>query len=211
MEPKSGNYEKYMNSNPLMQRAIAGFLGSVESLTASLNVGTILDAGCGEGFVSRRLGNKALIGMDISSSALNIAKQNNPDAVLVQGSIYDMPFKQESFDLVMATEVLEHLKEPEKAMLELSRLSRRYCLFSVPNEPYFRIIDLFRGKNVLRLGSDIEHVHNWSERRFVELASKHFDVVKTRSPFPWTVVLCQKRPFEYSHGVEPRPSESGLL
>lgn len=177
-----------------MRGAVGGFLDSVACLASSIDARTVLDAGCGEGFVSGRLAGKVLVGMDVSSGALGVARQNSPGAVLVRGNIYEMPFKAGSFDLVMVMEVLEHLKEPETAMLEAGRLSRRYCLFSVPNEPYFRLMDLLRGKNISRLGNDAGHVNGWSGRRFIELASEHFDVIARRSPFPWTVVLCEKRP-----------------
>jgi len=193
MEQKNGNFRKYTNKNPLMKRVIGGFLSDVESMVNSVDVKTVLDAGCGEGFVSGRLGDRYLVGTDISGGVLGVARQNSPGVSLACSDIYHMPFRSNSFDLVMATEVLEHLDEPEKAMIEAARLTKRYCLFSVPNEPYFRFMDLLRGKNISRLGSDIEHVNHWSEKNFTNMVSKNFNIISVRKPFPWTIVLCEKR------------------
>ena len=192
MEPKNGNFRKYTSKNPLMRQVIGGFLADVVSMVEVTGARSVLDAGCGEGFVSSRLIDKRLIGVDISRSALSVARQNSPGVSIACSDIYRMPFRSNSFDLVMTMEVLEHLEEPEKAMIEAGRLTKRYCLFSVPNEPYFSIMDLLRGKNISRLGNDIEHINHWSEKDFVKLVSRHFNVISSRSPFPWTIVLCEK-------------------
>ncbi len=194
MEPKNGNFRKYTSKNPLMRRVIGGFLDDVVSMVESTGAMTVLDAGCGEGFVSSRLIDKRLIGIDISRGALSMARQSSPGISIACSDIYRMPFRSNSFDLVMAMEVLEHLMEPEKAMIEASRLTKRYCLFSVPNEPYFRIMDLLRGKNISHLGSDVEHVNHWGEKSFTGIVSKNFEVISVKKPFPWTIVLCEKRP-----------------
>ena len=193
MESKNGNFRKYTNKNPLMRRAIGAFLDDAVSMVEATCAKSVLDVGCGEGFVSSRLCDKHLVGVDISRSALNLAMQNSPGAAFALGDIYRLPFGEKSFDLVMAMEVLEHLEEPEKAIAELGKLSKKYCLFSVPNEPYFRIMDLLRGKNIVRLGSDVEHVNHWSEKRFAELVSGDFDIVGFKKPFPWLMALCEKR------------------
>lgn len=192
MEPKNGNFRKYTSKNPLMRRVIGGFLADVVSMVELTDARSILDAGCGEGFVSSRLRDKRVTGVDISRGALSVAQKNGPGVSLACGDIYRMPFRSNSFDLVMATEVLEHLKEPEKAMIEVGRLSKRYCLFSVPNEPYFRAMDLLRGKNISRLGNDQEHINNWTKRDFLGFVSKNFNIIEVRTPFPWVIALCQK-------------------
>jgi 2-polyprenyl-3-methyl-5-hydroxy-6-metoxy-1,4-benzoquinol methylase len=179
--------------NPLMKLAIAGFLDDVSSIIAPIGAKDVLDLACGEGFVSGSLASHGLVGMDISRSALDIARKNSPGAAFACGDICGTPFKPESFDLVVALEVLEHLKEPEKAIIEVGRLSRRYCLFSVPREPYFRAMDLLRGKNITRLGNDVEHLHNWTYNEFVRLISRYYDIVDVKKPFPWTMILCEKK------------------
>lgn len=193
MNNQSGNYKKYNNKNPLMGMVVSRFLNQVKQLADSINVSKILDVGCGEGFVTNVLNKKVVAGLDISRGALIIAKEENPKCSFFGGSVNDLPFNNDSFDLVVATEVLEHLKDPKKAILEIRRTSKRYCIFSVPNEPYFKFMNLLRGKNIIRLGNDIEHIQNWSSGNFVALLKDYFEIIEIRKPFPWTVVLCEKK------------------
>jgi ubiquinone/menaquinone biosynthesis C-methylase UbiE len=48
------------------------------------------------------------------------------------GSIYDLPFADGTFELVLCTDLLEHLDDPKRAMHELVRVSKRWVLISVP-------------------------------------------------------------------------------
>lgn len=190
---ESGNYKKYTSKNPLMGIVIYKFMKNLsETISPLESINNIIDIGCGEGFIVNCLNREDITGVDISKNALNIAKQKNPGCNFCTGSVYDLSFKKSSFDLVIATEVLEHLENPEKALQEIRRVSSSYCLFSVPNEPYFRTMNFLRGKNLKRFGNDIEHVQNWSSREFVKLIEKYFHVVDVKKPFPWTMVLCRK-------------------
>ena len=188
----SRNYKKYKNKNPLMHLVISNFLNQVKKNIDSVKVDSILDAGCGEGFTLRYLNINNANGVDISKSAIKIAKSLNPKCKFKEGSIYKLPFEKNSFDLVMALEVLEHLEEPQKAIDEVKRVSKRYCIFSVPNEPWFRMMNLLRCKNISRLGNDVEHVQNWSSKEFLKLIEKEFNIISVRKPFPWTLVFCKK-------------------
>lgn len=190
---ESGNYKKYTSKNPLMGIIISKFMTNLsETISPLEDVNNVIDIGCGEGFIINCLNRPDITGVDISKKALEIAKRKNPGCNFCTGSVYDLSFKESSFDLVIATEVLEHLENPEKALQEIGRISSSYCLFSVPNEPYFRTMNFLRGKNLKRFGNDIEHVQNWSSREFVKLIEKYFNVVDVKKPFPWTMVLCRK-------------------
>ncbi len=190
---ESGNYKKYTSKNPLMGVVISKFMKELSETIAPLeDVNSIIDIGCGEGFIVSCLNRTDITGIDISKKALNIAKRKNPTCNFCTGSVYDLSFKKSSFDLVIATEILEHLENPDKALQEIKRISKGYCVFSVPNEPYFRTMNFLRGKNLKRFGNDIEHLQNWSSGEFVKLVGRHFKVMEVKKPFPWTMVLCKK-------------------
>ncbi len=210
MEQKSGNYNKYMSRNPFVRRATLRYLRDIDSLAGSVEISTVLDAGCGEGFVACNLGGKRLIGMDISLRSLTVARHKSHELPITRGDVYGMPFHDESFDMVMMCEVLEHLEAPEKALAEAGRVSKRYCLFSVPREPYFMLANLARGKNVTRFGNDEEHVKHWTMKGFIEYVSRDFDVLEVRCPFPWIVVLCEKRKIKCHSGRPLAPWQEGI-
>jgi hypothetical protein len=58
----------------------------------------------------------------------------------IYGTIIDLPFRNESFDLVTCLEVLEHLPHEEfkKGISELQRICRKYIIITVPNDSDLR-------------------------------------------------------------------------
>ena len=94
-------------------------------------VHSVLDVGCGDGTLISLLGTKySKAGLDISYNALQRAK----DIQRVQASVGAIPLLKNSFDLVLCTEVIEHLgrNEYESTVKEIQRIARRYIIVSVP-------------------------------------------------------------------------------
>ena len=187
----SENYKKHTSKNPFVRFVNSGFQKSVKNNIMICGEKNVLEIGCGEGFIINYLKMDNIIGVDFSKEAIKYAKSANPDNNFLTGNIYDIPFSDESFDIVMALEILEHLNELEKAIQEIYRVSNNYCLFSVPNEPYFRLMNILRLKNITRLGNNIEHVQNWSSRGFEKLIGKYFKIINISKPYP-TIILCKK-------------------
>ncbi len=98
--------------------------------------GTLLDAGCGDGALSRDvLANSGLdkaVGMDLSIRRASRGVHDVQDVNFTAGSIYDIPFADDTFPLVLCTDLLEHLDDPARAFAELVRVSSQYVLISVP-------------------------------------------------------------------------------
>lgn len=104
----------------------------------------VLEIGCGRGALTRKLAPlaAAMAAMDISEGSLRYAEGlgNLPPEVLVlQANVYSIPFLDETFDVVVASEVLEHLPGLEKAMEEIRRVVKRggWVVASVPNALMF--------------------------------------------------------------------------
>ena len=91
--------------------------------------------------------------------------------------------------MACAIEVLEHVPEPEQTLSEMARVARRWLLVSVPREPLWRMLNMARGAYWPAMGNTPGHLNHWSKRSFVELLSRHGEVVELRSPFPWTMLL----------------------
>jgi len=90
----------------------------------------ILDLGCGVGeyFKSFNLKDYLVVGCDVEYLALQNRICNfNP----VQGSTEMLPFRDKSFDLILFSEVLEHLSNPNKALDEIERISKHKGLLII--------------------------------------------------------------------------------
>lgn len=124
------------------------------------DVNSILDVGCGDGHITNFLPkNIKVVGMDISESAL---KHVNKEKVI--GDITKMPFEDNSFDLVMANDILEHINDidHQKALNELQRVAKKYILITVPNNE-----DIESKKIECKQCGNKYHI-NWHQRRYNE-------------------------------------------
>lgn len=116
-------------------------LHEVLRIAKSISFTSFLDAGCAEGYYLKLLGKLCdnvgesyAVGFDIACNYLLKARENVPDALLCHGDIHKLPFKDGSFDLVLCSEVLEHVLDPKLAFKELVRVSNRHVLLTVAGE-----------------------------------------------------------------------------
>lgn len=104
----------------------------------------ILEVGCGRGFYLQALSlfdfPKEIQGIDISEEYVKKAKKNCSDkrVSITQGSVYSLPYDKESYDLIICSEVLEHLDNQEKGLSEIRRVLKKggNILITVPNERF---------------------------------------------------------------------------
>ncbi len=195
--PLPTNFQKHTTGNPISRIFLNNFFNVVISVVKPFKPETVLDVGCGEGFTLARLKKegigKKLEGIESEDASISLGKKIHPDVIIKKGSIYKLPYKDNSFDLVLCTEVLEHLKKPKEGLKQLIRVSNQYVLLTVPNEPYFTIQRFIRGKNILKLGDHPEHVQHWTSFSFEQFVLKEkVQVIIKKHPFPWTMLLLKK-------------------
>jgi len=196
-EPPGGNvYDKHHSGNPLVRFLMRRFHQELFRNIALCAPGSLLDAGCGEGYTTALVRTQfpalRIQGLEPDPATVEKARHANPGLEIRQGSIYAIPAHDLAFDLVMATEVLEHLDEPEIALLECSRVSRRFCIYSVPNEPLWRIMNMARFAYLSRLGNTPGHIQHWNREAFGALLAPHYARVSLRTVFIWNIALCEK-------------------
>lgn len=95
------------------------------------DVKTIIDIGCGNGTITNVLSEKYdITGVDRSQNALKYVKGKK-----IEASCDCVPEKDNSYDMVFSSELLEHLPEGvfQGTIAELNRLSKKYILITVPN------------------------------------------------------------------------------
>ena len=110
--------------------------------------GTMLDLGCGEGRhifgLMEKFPDLKCIGLDPHIESLDKAFEglkflesiSNTKTNFLSGSAYSLPFSDDSFDLVVCSEVLEHLHDYKDAIKEINRVLKPggQFLASVPAE-----------------------------------------------------------------------------
>jgi SAM-dependent methyltransferase len=101
---------------------------------------SMLEVGCGTGFVlagvRRAFPQMRLVGAELFDTGIEVAAKRVPDAELLQMDARQIPFRNE-FDVVGAFDVLEHIREDEKALSEIHSALRPGggLLITVPQHP----------------------------------------------------------------------------
>jgi ubiquinone/menaquinone biosynthesis C-methylase UbiE len=97
--------------------------------------GPWLDVGCGSGLNLRHLPAGA-VGLDLNPRNLQKAANRASRAVLTQGDMYRLPFRDETFGAAVCSEVLEHVPDPQIALSEIWRTLRKggTLIGTVPTE-----------------------------------------------------------------------------
>ncbi len=94
-------------------------------------VNSILDIGCGDGRLTNKLAKvyPKVVGVDISEQALQYIKTEK-----IKTSVDALPFGDNSFDLILSTELIEHLSDEvyRKAITEMKRVARKWILIGTP-------------------------------------------------------------------------------
>ena len=192
--PTGNTYDKYGSSNPVVRRLMAGFEATLDELWMRAAPGSVLDVGCGEGVLTeqwaRRIDGR-VVGIDLDDPQLHEQWKERSAGNLEYRVMKaeNLPFADGEFDVATAIEVLEHVPDPEHTVAEMARVAARHLIVSVPREPLWRALNMARGAYLKDLGNTPGHVNHWSKRGFVQLLSRHGDVLEARSPFPWTMLL----------------------
>lgn len=97
----------------------------------------MLDFGCGVGYTAEYIDNREYLGIDFSPFAIEYAKDHcpNPNAAFMLGDITELDVDSSGlgmFDTVIAVEVLEHVKDPERVARLMLSLARKRIIISVP-------------------------------------------------------------------------------
>jgi len=104
----------------------------------------VLDVGCGPGSitldVAERVAPGEVVGVDsvegIIEQAQSLAAARGVNAQFKVDNTYSLSFADDSFDVVMAHQVLQHLADPVGALKEMRRVSRPGALIAARDADY---------------------------------------------------------------------------
>jgi 2-polyprenyl-3-methyl-5-hydroxy-6-metoxy-1,4-benzoquinol methylase len=173
------------------------FLFAARKLVESVPAKSILDVGCGEGYLTELLGRwkpgAEICGFDLSERVFDPRVRANPRLRFSVQSAYQLAFPSGLFDLVVGAEVLEHLDSPRQALMEIRRVARHHALLSAPREPLWRMLNVARLAYLRDFGNTPGHIQHWTTDGFVHLVAEYFQIIQVSTPLPWTMLLAEKR------------------
>jgi 2-polyprenyl-3-methyl-5-hydroxy-6-metoxy-1,4-benzoquinol methylase len=186
---------KYQNTNFLHQLVLGRFLDYIAKELKPNENDRVLDFGCGEALFWKQMSDRGvnmsnLTGVDLRVDALREASRDFPQHRFVAQDILTWN-DADRFDLVIASQVLEHLPEPENFLAKLVKLTsdQGRLVLTVPWEPFFMLSNLARGRDILRFGNHPEHVNLWSKTGFARLVGEHAQIAKVVTVFPFIAIL----------------------
>lgn len=150
------------------------------------NLIKLIDIGCGDGYLLKEIAKDFpqidLFGIDLSENRVETAKKFAPIAVLKTGDAQDIPFEDETFDIVVCSEVIEHCPDDMKVLAELYRIlkTNSFLILTVPNLYTLESISkLLIGK---RIAPPPYHLREYSYNQLIrEVGGAGFKILKFQS------------------------------
>jgi len=161
----------------------------------TLQFDSLLDVGGSEGYMCgaiRHLFGVRVRSCDLSGEAGKRAKEIfNVDADTVDGMT--LPYPDNSFDVVLSSETLEHIPDYSKVLNELLRVARKTVIVTVPHDGPEKIAQHIRDKE------PHAHLHDFTLESFRDLVPRSYGVrssghISTLLKFPFRLV--EGQPFD---------------
>lgn len=189
---------KYTNQNPIHRLSLGRFYDAVAAELTAIAPRSVLDFGCGEGYILDMMAERgvdlaAYEGLDLRPDALSEARSRWPSTRFTEANLFDAAYDNKSYHTVMALEVLEHLFEPEKVLRRLVDMAEEHLVLTVPNEPWFQLMNLVRGRDLIRLGNHPEHINHWNKKTFAEFVEPYAEVISVQTRFPFVILTARPR------------------
>lgn len=191
--------EKYQSGNVIADHLVNKFMASILTAVQTAGSTDVHEIGCGEGHILGMLARNgySVRGCDVATSSLNVARSESErhglNIPLEIKSVYDLDPAMDSADTVLCCEVLEHLTDPEAALMKLVSVARKDLILSVPREPLWHLLNLARGKYWSALGNTPGHYQHWTKQAFIDFVQTRAEIVSVKCPTPWTLIHCRPR------------------
>jgi SAM-dependent methyltransferase len=137
----------------------------------------ILDIGCGGGYYTKKLQKLGItVGLDFCIAYLRLAKEYCRNAFFVNGDAEHLPFRDGCFNLILCTEVLEHLTNPDNCLKEISRVLSEKGVLIVTSPMKYSLMEIMGRKRDFE--HNIQHISVFTFKKFMAKLSSEFIVLK---------------------------------
>jgi 2-polyprenyl-3-methyl-5-hydroxy-6-metoxy-1,4-benzoquinol methylase len=198
--PAHPNYERWHRAREISHDR-AEFVKKILSTDISLSGLNILDIGAGEGSTSALLSEHNSV-FSLEPKPERLKKITTTDSLKpVQADCLNLPFKQESFDLIILQDVIEHLKISEKFINELNILLKeegliylstpnRLSVFNIISDPHWGLpfLSLFNRKQIKELFIKFFREEDYNRHDIAELLS--LDRINKIFGKQFSIMLC---------------------
>jgi hypothetical protein len=150
---------------------------------------SVVDIGCGSGYkLMKYLSHLHTIGIDLPTTCERL-RNKYPNRVWQNVESFTPP--QQGIDLVIASDVIEHVLDPDQMMRTISLIRPTYSILSTPD------------RNLLRAGThdgpplNTTHIREWSFAEFEAYVGAYFDVIEhfiSCAPQATQCILCRPKP-----------------
>lgn len=134
--------------NNILQKIWHGIkINKAKEIIGKREFKNLLDVGCASGYmlseIKKIFPGKKYFGVDIYDKAIEYAKRKYPDITFRVASAENLPYKDESFDILVCYETIEHVEYPLKTLREMKRVLRKgeTCILTMDSGNWlFRIV-----------------------------------------------------------------------
>ncbi|MCH8004062.1 MAG: class I SAM-dependent methyltransferase [Nanoarchaeota archaeon] len=182
---KDTNYTFYGYENYLLEKKdiIYTFIRRLNVIEKYKKPGTLLDIGCALGFfleLALKRGWKAR-GIEISKVAAGYAKKHQKSPVF-NGTLEEVNYKKESFDVITIFDVIEHVPNPKKTILQIKNLLKPGGIISITTPNIGSLPAKILGKKWEEVRRVREHIYYFSDKTLNRLLKESgFKILKIES------------------------------
>lgn len=178
------DWEAFRSWNPLQRYWKRKIAGKVWNMAGS-PPNAVLDIGCGSSPIITHFLNAIGIDIDEEKLAFMRTKVNNK---LIRMDAHSLDFKDDSFDLILCIETLEHLEDADRAMSEISRClkkDKKVVVATPDNSKILWKIAQFLYDRLILSGYKGEHTNLLTKDSLIRLAARHNLVLEKLEDVFW--------------------------